>query len=138
MPPFIAGKGTPGKDEGAGIFGDGSDGEVEHDTGTLVLNRDMNYTRLSVRDGAIVDANGFAVRATEFIDVDAGGEIHNRGADATDENGAAAASGGSYGGGHAGGNGTTTAGANGTNASDNHPDANSDSSLQHDCIHAGL
>jgi len=72
-------------DASSGKFGDGSDGAATITGGTTTLTRDMYYTSLAVSSTGILITNGFRIFATEFVETQAGGVIHNDGADGEDD-----------------------------------------------------
>jgi hypothetical protein len=62
-------------DEYADYFGDGSLGNVTIST-TVTLTADAHYATLTVANGGVLVANGWFIRATVAVIVDAGGVIH--------------------------------------------------------------
>lgn len=98
-----------------GWYGTGEDGSHTV-VGTETLVNDMQYTELTVPNGAVLQTAGWRIYATVSVTVEAGGTIRNNGTSATATGGAGGATGNALPGGSNAGGGLTGAGANGSSA----------------------
>jgi hypothetical protein len=100
---------------GFNLFGDGSDGDVIIDNGTIKLNTDMYYNNLTITGTGILNSSGYRVFVKYNLTLDDGAKIVNNGSNGFDQFSGSIGPGapaGTLGGGGNGGN-----GANGINGS---------------------
>jgi hypothetical protein len=71
----------------AGIFGDGSDGDVVISGGTTTLTRTMYYDNLTIESDGVLATAGFPVYVKGICQIDAGGVMHRNGIDGGDSPG---------------------------------------------------
>jgi hypothetical protein len=106
----------------AGLYGDGSDGDVVIGPGTTTLTRDMFYQNLTVQALGFLETAGFRVFVSDTLTIESTGAIRNNGGDGVDGAGGGfagtGAPAGTVAGGASGGVGTVAVGVAGTGATD--------------------
>lgn len=91
-------------EQGLGLFGDGSDGDVTITGGTTTISRDMYYASLTVEGTGILRTGSYRVFVNGTMMVDVGGVVNNDG-NAGDDTVSGGAGGIAFGGGSLGVNG---------------------------------